>query len=434
MQRQELVDPVPEKIKLNRRLNIPSAMGELGALNFILEELSKNRIVDIKYCFSPEYPYFSYIPAAVDYVSLSSELVTSYTPYQAEASQGNLQILFEFQSLICELTGLDIANASMYDHSTALAEALLMAIKYTGRKKVLIPYFMRKKRKEVVYTYLRPHGIEIYEYNFNEGKIDIADIELNIKNSAAVYVENPNYFGIIDTNVLKISEIIHKEDSLFIAGIEPISLGIIKEPASYGADIAVGEAQNLAISPFFGGPSLGILAIKNDQKLLRLLPGRLVGATTTIDGKKLGFVLALQTREQHVKREKATSNICTNESWLAVRVAIYLCLLGKEGLKRLAARILLNTKTFIEKLSKINGIVSPLFNSSYFRNFVIKLNTIEPDLLRKELINKGILFGKSLKELKGYENCLLLGINEMQDESVYDNVCKEINNLIGKHV
>jgi Glycine cleavage system protein P (pyridoxal-binding), N-terminal domain len=293
---------------------------------------------------------------------------------------------------------------------------------------------MRKKRKEVIYTYLKPHDIEIYEYNFKEGKIDISDIELNAKNSAAVYVENPNYFGIIDTNAFKISEIVHNEGSLLIAGIEPVSLGIIREPASYGADIAVGEAQHLAINPFFGGPSLGILAIKNDQKLLRLLPGRLVGATTTIHGDKIGFVLALQTREQHVKREKATSNICTNESWLAVRVAIHLCLLGREGLKRLATRILLNTKTFIEKLSKIDGIISPLFDSYYFRNFVIKLENFDSVLLRKELLKRGILFGKSLNEFKNFEKCILLGVNELQNYDDYEKVCNEIFDIINKHV
>ncbi len=426
------VDPVPEILKIKTRLNLPKPNGEYHVLSLIENILSKNKIYEQKKSFMPDYPYFSYIPSAVDYISSATELLTSYTPYQAEISQGLLQILFEYQSLICELTGMDVANASLYDHSTALSEALLMAIKYTGRNKVLIPKYMRHERKQVVYSYLRAYNCQIYEYGIDSksGFLNIEEIEENIKDAAAIYGENPTYFGIIDQNIIKISETIHKYGSLFVVGIEPISLGIIREPGSYGADIVVGEAQHLSINPCFGGPSLGIIACKDDIRLIHLLPGRIIGLTNTLDKSEEGFVLALQAREQHIKREKATSNITTNTSWLAVRAAIHIALLGKTGLKKLATRIYYNTKNFIQRIREIDGFEVVFSNSNYFRNVLLKLDKDYVDIL-DNLYKKGFAFGKNIsKYFPEFNHCILVGINEFHDNDAINELVNEIKSII----
>src|SRR5579875_150041 len=382
----EFIDTIQDKIKLHRRLELPNPMGEFEALTFMEKKLRSNRVIHPSKVFNPDPPYFTYIPAAVDYLSSATELLTSYTPYQAEVSQGLLQILFEYQSLICELTGMDVCNASLYDHATALCEALRMAIRYTERQRILIPKYMRPERKEVLKTYFMNSGLEIEEYPIEKdtGMADVSYIESKSKDIACVYAECPSYFGIIDENLPEIAKLAHDRGGLFIAGIEPISLALIREPGSYGSDIVVGEAQHLAINPFYGGPSLGIIACKEDLKLVHLMPGRIVGATTTQDGSRIGFSLVLQAREQHIKREKATSNITTNQSWLAVRAAIFLTLLGKTGLKKLAGKILYNTIELKMILQK-RGFQIPFANSSHFRNILVSvkgMKRLHEELLR----------------------------------------------------
>lgn len=425
-----LIDTVPEEVKLKHKLALPEKMGEFYSLKFIEEKLSKNRIFPPERVFSPDPPFFSFIPSAVDYISLSSELLTAYTPYQPEVSQGLLQILFEYQSMICELTGMEVANASLYDHSTALCEAIRMALKYTERNKVLLPKYMRKERKLVVKSYMESIGVELYEYKIEKetGKMNLSDIENNLKDAACIYAENPSYFGIIDDNLPKLSNIVHSDDSLLIVGIEPISLGIIREPASYQADIVVGEAQHLAINPFYGGPSLGIIACKEDLKLIHLMPGRIVGCTTTIDGSDLGFSLVLQAREQHIKREKATSNITTNQSWLAVRAAIYLALLGKEGLKRLAARIFLNTQK-LKRLLEDFGFTPSFPNATHFRNLLMNKEGIYK--IQNEMMKRGYFFGKLLgNEFDFFASSILLGVNEYHDSKSFEELKNALSQVI----
>ncbi len=421
------IDRIPEEIKVKRRLELPERMGEFRALEFIKEELKKNKILEPSKVFNPDPPFFSYIAAAVDYVSLSSELLTSYTPYQPEASQGLLQILFEYQSMISELTGMEVVNASLYDHSTALCEALRMAIKYTDRKKILIPRHMRKERKQVVKTYFNYLGIEIDEYSIteDEGKANLIDIESKIKDSAAIYAECPSYFGVVDDSLIEVSSIAKRAGALFIVGVDPISLALIREPGSYGADIVVGDAQHLALYPSYGGPSLGIIACREDLKLIHLMPGRIVGCTTTLDSSELGFALVLQAREQHIKREKATSNITTNQSWLAVRAAIFLALYGKEGLKRLAARILINTQKLIKLLEKL-GFISPLFKTLHFRNFLVYHNNITR--IREEMLKRGFFFGREMG--KDFKDSLLLGVSEYHDERSFEELKEALEEVL----
>jgi len=427
---EKFINTIPNEIKIKKTLNLPKAMGEFFALSFIEEKLRKNKIFHPSRVFNPDPPYFSYIPAAVDYVSLAPELLTSYTPYQAEVSQGLLQILFEYQSMICELTGMDVCNASLYDHATALNEACRMALKYTDRKKILIPKYMRKERKEVLISFFSKLNVKIEEYNLeNEtGNTNIQDIESKIKDSACAYIEYPNYFGIIDENLPEISKIVHENNALLIVGIEPISLGLIREPASYNADIVVGEAQHLAINPFFGGPSLGIIACKEDLKLIHLMPGRIVGCTTTQDGSRLGFSLVLQAREQHIKREKATSNITTNQSWLAVRAAIYLSLLGKTGLKRLAGKLLYNTNLLKNLLQELGFDI--IFSKGInFRNILVRKKGVER--IHKEMLNREYYFGRLIgKDFNELGESLLLGVNEYQDVNTFDALKKDLKEVL----
>lgn len=428
---QSLVDPIPEKLKIRSRLNLPKPLGEYDSLKVIESSLSKNKVIDPEKSFIPDYPYYSYIPAAVDYISSSCELLTSYTPYQPEISQGLLQMLFEYQSLICEITGMDVANASMYDHSTALSEALLMAIKLTDRKKVLIPRFMRKERKQVIYTYLKSNKVEIVEYGIDDkGYLNLEEIESKSQNAAAIYAENPTYFGVIDENILKLGQITNSKEAIFIAGVEPISLGLFREPASYGADIAVGEAQHLAINPFYGGPSLGFITCRNDLKLIHLMPGRIAGLTSTLDGSREGFVLALQAREQHIKREKATSNITTNMSWLAIRAAIYLSLLGKTGLKRLAVRIFQNTNFLKQNLEKIEEIRLVHQNSINFRNILIELKVNSRKVVEK-MLHEGYAFGRSLNnDFPDLGETILIGTNELHKKESIISACKIFEEIL----
>ncbi len=426
----EFLDTIPEEVKVKKELNLPRRMGEHRALSLIEEKLKKNKVLEPAKVFNPDPPFFSYLPAAIDYISSSSELVTSYTPYQAEVSQGLLQILFEYQSMICDLTGMDVANASLYDHSTALCEAIRMALRYTDRNKVLMPKYMRKKRREVVETYFKDLGVEIVDYSItkDEGKADLAEIEAKIRNAACIYVECPTYFGVIDDSVDEISSIAKRAGALFIVGTDPISLAIIKEPGSYGADIVVGEAQHLALHPCYGGPSLGMIACREDLKLIHLMPGRIVGCTTTLDGSELGFALVLQAREQHIRREKATSNITTNQSLLAVRAAMFLALYGKEGLKRLAARILINTRRLSELLKEL-GFISPLFKATHFRNFLAYCHGAAH--IKAKMLKKGFFLGKEIdKDFNEFKDSLLLGVNEYHDERSFEELKESLKEVL----
>jgi glycine dehydrogenase subunit 1 len=318
-----------------------------------------------------------YVPALVDVVASRGEFLTAYTPYQPEISQGMLQTLFEYQSMICELLNMNIANSSMYDWPSSLGEAARMASRVTQRNEILVPHYISRDKMMVLRTYAEPNGIKIIEVNQNreDGQIILEDLKNKIsKNTAAVYIENPSYLGFLIDSIEDVSQIVHDINGLLVMGVDPTSLGVLKPPGDYDADIAIGEAQPLGNYMNAGGPLVGFFACKDDGTLLRQMPGRLIGMTTTKDGKNRAYCMILQTREQHIRRQKATSNICTNAALCALRSAIYISLLGPGGFRELGEQILSRTNYAIRKLSEIDGLNVPLFKAYHFKEFTVNFD------------------------------------------------------------
>lgn len=386
----------------------------------VMEELSKNHVYGRR-CFIGGGPWFHHVPSAVKYLISRGEFLTSYTPYQPEISQGMLQTLFEYQSLICELYGMEAANSSLYDLPTAIAEAILLACRVTGRRKTLVPAYLPGERLAVIRNYLEPQGIGIVKVAYDcSGRLDRDDLLGKIDDrTAAVYVENPSFFGTIDAEIEEVTEAAHRKGGLAIVGADPLSLGVIKPPGEYGADIAVGEGQPLGIPPGFGGNGLGIMACRLDNRIIRQMPGKIVGMTRTVEGDGRGFVLALSTREQHIRREKATSNICTNEGLLAAAAAIYLSLLGKEGLRGLAEGIFARTDYALHAM-KGAGFM-PQFTGMHFRDFAIAVG--DPCRLNSELVRGGLSGGRELAQEFGL-NALLFAVTEIHTKEDIDGLVR----------
>jgi glycine dehydrogenase subunit 1 len=344
----ELFKDIPEKIRLRRALDLPPSLDEYSLISHMegmAKDVQKGNVI-----FLGAGAYDHFIPTAVDHIISRSEFYTSYTPYQPELSQGTLQAMYEYQSAICELTAMDVANASMYDGGSALAEAAKMAAEATGRKKILIPKSLHTSYRGVVDTYLAHMGYILQEIEYRDGVMDLELIEEKVDDdTACLLLQQPNFFGSLE-DALTISEIVHRSGALLVACVNPISLGLLQPPGEYGADIAVGEGQPLGLHLNFGGPYLGFMACS--QKLVRRLPGRIVGKTLDTAGKE-GFVLTLQTREQHIRREKATSNICSNSALCALAAVVYLSLVGKEGLREVATTSLQKAHYTASSLQKI---------------------------------------------------------------------------------
>jgi glycine dehydrogenase subunit 1 len=332
-----------------------------------------------------------HVPAAIDAIVSRGEFLTSYTPYQPEISQGMLQTLFEYQSLICELTEMDYANSSMYDWSTALGEAARMAARATGRNEFIVSRYVHPERLATLRIFCEPIGIKVTQVAQDKrtGSIDLSDLKQKITASTAgVYLEYPSFLGFVEPAVAEIGSMIHDGGGLFVVGSEPISLGALKPPGEFDADIVVGEGQPLGNHMNYGGPLIGIFACSGDA-LLRQMPGRIIGKTTTLDGEQDAYCMALQTREQHIRRGKATSNICTNEALLALAASMYLSLLGPKGIADLCSTILERTEYAIDRLRKIRGVVAPGFDAFHFMEFVVnfdktgkKVSQINSDLLK----------------------------------------------------
>jgi len=349
--------------------------------------------------------WFHYVPAVIDEVSSKQEFYTSYTPYQAEISQGALQAIFEYQSLMAELLEMDVVNASHYDWSTALAEAALMTMRITKRKEILVPENMHPERLEVLRTYLFGAGGRIRTYSFDKkrGTVLLDSLDPN-SDTAMVYLENPNFFGVVEDEAEAVGEKAHSKGALYVMGVDPLSLGILKPPGECGADIAVGEGQHLGSYPSFGGPSLGIMAAKWDLRLVRQMPGRLIGMTWSKSGVR-GYVMTLQTREQHIRQERATSNITTNESLMAIRAAVYLSLMGAEGLRNICMKIIGNTQYLIEEIGSLDKFESPVFDQVHFREFLVR-SSLDWDVVNSQLRSMKIIgglplsrFGEKFREL-----------------------------------
>jgi glycine dehydrogenase subunit 1 len=422
----ELLTAIPSEIKDNSALKLPPALDEL-ALKRHLKTLSNMNLEGISMpSFLGAGTYNHFIPSAIDHLISRSEFYTAYTPYQPEISQGTLQAIFEFQTMICLLTGMDVANASMYDGASALAEAVLMAKRINKKgQKVYLSKAVHPEYREVVKTYTNDLDIEIIEIPYDEGgKTDLKWLAENMDDTpVAIAVQYPNFFGIIE-DMTAISKIASDKGALFIsATTEPIALGLIKPPAHYGVDIAVGEGQSLGNAVNFGGPHLGLFATKKEY--LRNMPGRLAGETVDLDGKK-GYVLTLSTREQHIRREKATSNICSNQSLCALTASIYLSLLGKRGLRSLASTNLSLAEYAKNKLSGLPGFSLP-FNSPTFNEFVVKTDKPAEEINEK-IFNAGIIGGLPLgKFYPELNDSILFCVTEMSQKSDIDKLVEVLN-------
>jgi glycine dehydrogenase subunit 1 len=420
----ELFSDIPNDIRTGT-LGIDEGKSERQVRREVMEVLWKNTTVCEMPSFLGAGVYNHYIPSAVLELISRSEFYSSYTPYQPEISQGMLQALFEYQSFVCELTGMDAANSSMYDASTALAEACLMAIRINRKKKILIPRAIHWDKRVVLKNYGRGPGLEIEEFKYDPstGMADISDMMGKInEETSAIYVESPNFFGMFE-NVEEIKESIG--DALLIVGSNPLSLSIAKAPGYMGADIVVGEGQILGNPMNFGGPLVGIFACKKEY--IRKMPGRVIGATTDSTGKR-AFTMALQTREQHIRREKATSNICTNESLGSVAFAIHVAILGRNGLWKIAKENVEKALDLALRISSVDGFDAHVFSGTGFNEFVVKSEANPLDVnahLLKNGIQGGLPLSDHFPELK---NCALYCTTEQHAEGDYDSL---INSLEG---
>ena len=434
---EELYADVPSKYRLKKPLNLPPrGMSEFEVKKHVETLLSRNRTAFDMPIFLGAGCWPHYVPALVKEIVQRSELLTSYTPYQPEISQGMLQALFEYQSMICELTGMDVANSSMYDWASALGEAARMAARLKSRSEILVPRIIHPERAATLQAYAEPAGISIQNvaYETGSGEVNLEDLKSKISDrTAAVYVENPSYLGFIETQVDEISNAAHSHGALFIVGVDPTSLGILRPPGEYGADVVVGEAQPLGNPMNFGGPLLGIMACRDDMSLIRQMPGRIIGLTTTQTGDQNGFCMTLQTREQHIRREKATSNICTNEALCAVASAVYMALLGPEGFRELGETITCKANYAIRQLSRIKGIRTPIFKSAHFKEFTVNFNVagLSGKEVNEKLLQYDIHGGKDIsKEFPELGQTALYCVTEIHSKQEIDHLAESLKEIL----
>ena len=422
---EEFFDRIPSELRLKGRLNLPGPLSEPEILEFFRQAARRSTREYVSLLGAGAYRH--YVPVAVNALLSRGEFFTAYTPYQAEIAQGTLQAMFEFQTLMTQLTGMDVGNASLYDGSTATAEAVLMAIRVTRRNRVLLARTVHPEYYQVLRTFIRHQGTEVQQVPYEaSGQLDLAGLEsaLNAE-TAALVVQSPNFFGTLERTA-KIAEAVHRSGSLLIVTIaEPLSLALVKPPRE--ADIVCGEAQSFGVGVAFGGPYVGFLTAK--EKFLRQMPGRLVGQTVDKEGRR-GFVLTLATREQHIRREKATSNICTNQSLCALAVTIYLSLLGKNGLRRLAEQNLAKAHYVARQLAAIPGVATP-FGGPHFNEFVVRTPRDAGELLadlQKQKIIGGFNLERFYPELK---NHLLVCVTETVSREAIERTVEAFSRAVG---
>ncbi len=425
---EELFQAIPEGVKLGRPLKVPEALSEPELVARFEALAAENRYTDyLSFLGGGVYPHF--IPAVVDYLAARGEFVSPYTPYQPEVSQGTLQVIFEFQTLMCQLTGMDIANASLYDGASGAAEAVLMANRLNRKTKILIASSLHPQYRQTIDTYIRNLGgisAETLGYT-SEGRLDLRDLEKHLdEDVTAVIFQSPNYFGVVE-DVRAVSGLMHDHQALSIAVVtEAVSLGLLEPPGASGVDIVTGEAQSFGIPLSFGGPLLGFMAC--GQKLIRQLPGRIAGETKDVDGNP-GFVLTLSTREQHIRRERATSNICTNQALCLLRTTIYLESLGRTGMRELAELNLQKAAYARNTLTAIDG-VRARFTGPVFNEFVLEFDCpwreIEPRL-RQGMILGGLDLAGDYPEL---ENCALVCVTETHAKEDIDRLASSLKEAL----
>jgi glycine dehydrogenase subunit 1 len=414
----ELFAQIPPELRLKRELNIAPALSEIELTAHMADLAGKNVAAGQKVCFLGGGSYDHFVPAIVDYVASRGEFYTSYTPYQPEVSQGNLQATFEYQTLIAELTGMDVSNASLYDGGSAAAEAVLMSISVTQRHgRVVLAASVHPEYRQTIATYLTNLDIEVVTVGTPDGTVSPEQLARAVTDTTAcVLVQQPNFFGCIE-DMDALAKASHERGALLVVAVDPVSLGILKPPGEYGADIVVAEGQSLGTPMQFGGPYLGIMACR--EQFVRRMPGRIAGQTVDRRGKRC-WVLTLQTREQHIRREKATSNVCTNQGLFALRAAVYLAALGPHGMRELAESCLRKAHYAAKQLTRGDRLTMA-FDRPTFKEFVVRDSADAVDELVAAALDNGFFAGVPLgrwyPELSG---CLLVCITEKRTRQEID--------------
>lgn len=422
---EDLIRILPESVRLGRSLNLPKPLAEMELVESMRSLVEGKDGKETKISFLGAGAYDHFIPSIVDHILRRAEFYTAYTPYQPEVSQGTLQAIFEFQTLICQLTGMDLANASVYDGASAVAEAVLMAQRINGRKKFLISQTLHPESQMVTKTYTHPLEFQIDEIPYSkEGTTDLDGLQRKIdKQTGAVVLQHPNFFGCLE-DIGKAAEIAHQNGALLIVSVaEPLSLALLQPPGALGADIVVGEGQSFGNPLSFGGPYVGFFACR--EKFLRSLPGRLVGESIDQQGRR-GFLLAVATREQHIRREKATSNICTNQALCALAVLAYLTAMGRKGLRELAEMNLSKCEYAKRRLQEFGRL---RFSAPTFNEFVFSFSQ-EGEVALHGLLQQGIVGGLALKRFYpelGKE--ILVCVTEKNSKEQIDRLAERIGEL-----
>jgi glycine dehydrogenase subunit 1 len=421
---EELFSDIPEKVRFKGEYNIKPAKSETALMKELFQLAGKNADLKTNISFLGAGVYDHYMPVIVDHVISRTEFYTAYTPYQPEISQGELQAIFEFQTMICELTGMDVANSSMYDGGTALAEAAMLSAGHTKRKTILVSNAVHPESREVLKTYAKGQYLEVIEIPTKDGITDIEALKGLIHDDvAAVIVQYPNFFGRIEP-LNEFEEVIHENKAMFVVSSNPLSLGILTPPGKFGADIVVGDAQPFGIPTAFGGPHCGYFAVTS--KLMRKVPGRLVGQTTDDQGRR-GFVLTLQAREQHIRRDKATSNICSNQALNALAASVAMTALGKKGVREMAAANLQKAHYAKTALKKAGFTI--VYDGHCFNEFIVKLNKPVKEV-NAQLLQKGIIGGYDLgRDYPELSNHMLLAVTEQRTKDEIDTLVKELGDL-----
>lgn len=422
----ELFEDIPKSIRMQQPLNLPAGLAEADVRRHVTALANENVHADAYPIFLGAGAYDHLIPAAVGHLVSRSEFYTSYTPYQPEMTQGVLQATYEYQTLIARLTGMDLANASVYDGATSLAEAALVACAQKRKEKIIVPTTVHPEYRQVVHTYLRHQDLEVVEVAAANGLASVDAVQdLIDDNTAAIVVQQPNFFGRLE-DVHAFGRLAEENNVLFIAVVtDPLTLGVLEAPGAYGAHIAVGEGQSLGNPISFGGPHLGFFAAKDE--LVRRIPGRIAGATKDRDGET-GYVLTLQTREQHIRRERATSNICTNQALNALTAAVYLTLLGKQGVQDVAHQSLQKAHYAQKAITRLPGF-DAVWDGPFFHEFAVR-TPVAPEELSKGLLERGIIGGLPLGRFyPELEDSMLFCVTEARTRAEIDALVAALEEL-----
>ena len=411
----ELFKDVPESMRLKNGLDLPKSKSEMEVRQIVGGLAAKNLTPAFIPSFLGAGVYDHYIPSIIPAITSRSEYYTAYTPYQPEASQGTLQYIFEFQTMICDLTGMDVANASVYDQSNAVVETAIMCANVAKKKKIIVSETLNPSSRAVLKTYAHAQSLEVVTIPHKDGETDIEKLKSEMSDDvAAVIVQSPNFFGIIE-DAKALGEVAHTgKKTAFVMSVDPISLGILKKPSELGADIVIGEGQALGINMNFGGPYLGFMAVK--EKFMRKLPGRIVGQTTDRNGKRC-WVMTLTAREQHIRREKATSNICSNQGLNTLAASIYMCTMGKSGLQKVATQCIQKAHYLQKKLEE-KGLKLK-YNKPFFKEFVVTGLSAEEQ--SKKLFEKNIIGGVGMgRFFEDGENDIMFAVTEKRTKEEMD--------------